>query len=725
MANNLRLSSRSFRILTAVIGVVLLVSTCLYSINIDMNHTAEVLTHRVEYINGQCTDYSSLTLASEAKSLLRVTESAQQCARDIWYCDVQYDGPAPTKHEVLTGCVESHYLTGLVLMAPDGTITDSYSKDDAALPLLQDALVSDSLLDVAAHPEKSYALRISCADNSYIDLAASALLDGEGIVAVFYHTPAEYVQAYSLSYQRLLEGFNVDNDGTIVVTDGTTILASNDDALRGLSTSEVPALQLIQQRGRYDEMLYVRQDGLWQSGWLGYLVQGRGFYVCAYLPEQSVFETPPKNMIFVVVAYLMIVLLIELVRRRTMRSYEAEHLRQQRAYQIELEQAAHKAEAANVAKTEFLQRMSHDIRTPINGIRGMVEIGNHYSDDPDKQAECRRKIWDASGLLLELVNEVLDMGKLESGEIILEHRPFNMVKLLTGLRDVLEKQASGRGIKIICEDIALPHPELIGSPVHVKRLMMNIMSNAVKYNKDNGTITVTLQELRCEGGKAWIRFTCADTGIGMSEEFQKHIFEPFTQEALDARSTYGGTGLGMSIAKSLVDKMDGTITFESKQGVGTTYVITLPFEIDRDAEPQPGHEKSMDASTLQGMRVLLVEDNDLNLEIAQFLLENAGMKVTTARNGQQAVDTFAAAAPGSFDAILMDVMMPVMDGYEATRTIRRLDRPDAGSIPILAMTANAFTEDRRRAYEAGMNEHLTKPLETELVLKTLAKYVKK
>ena len=725
MANNLRLSSRSFRILTAVIGVVLLVSTCLYSINTDMNHTAEVLTHRVEYIEGQCTDYSSLTLASEAKSMLRVTESAQQCARDIQYCDVQYDGPAPTKHEVLTGCVESHYLTGLVLMAPDGTITDSYSKDDAALPLLQDALVSDSLLDVAAHPEKSYALRISCADNSYIDLAASALLDGEGIVAVFYHTPAEYVQGYSLSYQRLLEGFNVDNDGTIVVTDGTTILASNDDALRGLSTSEVPALQLIQQRGRYDEMLYVRQDGLWQSGWLGYLVQGRGFYVCAYLPEQSVFETPPRNMIFIVVAYLMIVLLIELVRRRTMRSYEAEHLRQQRAYQIELEQAAHKAEAANVAKTEFLQRMSHDIRTPINGIRGMVEIGNHYSDDPDKQAECRRKIWDASGLLLELVNEVLDMGKLESGEIILEHRPFNMVKLLTGLRDVLEKQAAGRGIKIICEDIALPHPELIGSPVHVKRLMMNIMSNAVKYNKDNGTITVTLQELRCEGGKAWIRFTCADTGIGMSEEFQKHIFEPFTQEALDARSTYGGTGLGMSIAKSLVDKMDGTITFESKQGVGTTYVITLPFEIDRDAEPQPGHEKSMDASTLQGMRVLLVEDNDLNLEIAQFLLENAGMKVTTARNGQQAVDTFAAAAPGSFDAILMDVMMPVMDGYEATRTIRRLDRPDAGSIPILAMTANAFTEDRRRAYEAGMNEHLTKPLETELVLKTLAKYVKK
>ena len=326
--------------------------------------------------------------------------------------------------------------------------------------------------------------------------------------------------------------------------------------------------------------------------------------------------------------------------------------------------------------------------------------------------------------MLELVNEVLDMGKLESGEVVLEHRPFNMVKLLTGLQDVLEKQAAGRGIRILCDDIDLPHPDLIGSPIHVKRLMMNIMSNAVKYNKDNGTITMTLREERCDGKTAWVKFTCADTGIGMSEEFQKHIFEPFTQEVLDARSTYGGTGLGMPIAKSLADKMGGTITFESRQGVGTTYYITLPLEIDPNAAPQPETEKPADDATLQGVNILLAEDNDLNLEIAQFLLENAGATVTAARNGQEAVDIFAASRPGEFDAILMDVMMPVMDGYTATRTIRRLDRPDAGRIPILAMTANAFAEDRRRAYEAGMNEHLTKPLETELVIKTLAKYRK-
>ena len=325
--------------------------------------------------------------------------------------------------------------------------------------------------------------------------------------------------------------------------------------------------------------------------------------------------------------------------------------------------------------------MSHDIRTPINGIRGMIEIGNHYSTDMAKQAECREKIWEASGLLLELVNEVLDMGKLESGEIVLEHRPFNMVTLLTGLCDVLEKQAAERGITIRCEDIALPHPDLIGSPLHVKRLVMNIISNAIKYNKDNGSITLTLHELRSEGDKAWVRFTCADTGIGMSEEFQKHLFEPFAQELLDARCT----GLGMPIAKALIDAMGGTIEFTSRQGEGTTYYITLPFAVDHAAAPQPLPGAPADLSALQGKHI----------------------------------------APGTFDAILMDVMMPQLDGYEATRAIRALDRPDAGTIPIFAMTANAFTEDRRRAYDSGMNEHLTKPLEPDTLLRTLAKYLQR
>lgn len=387
---------------------------------------------------------------------------------------------------------------------------------------------------------------------------------------------------------------------------------------------------------------------------------------------------------------------------------------------VRMEEAAHKAESANIAKTEFLQRMSHDIRTPINGIRGMVEIGNYYSNDLIKQAEYRKKIWDASGLLLELINEVLDMGKMESGEVILEERSFQVVDLVQEIVDVLEKQAAERGVTITCEDFSVQHPHLIGSPLHVKRLLMNIVSNAIKYNKDGGSIRLTCKEVSFEDGKAWLEFICADTGIGMSEEFQQHLFEPFTQENTDARSTYGGTGLGMAITKSLVDKMGGSITFESKLNVGTTYFIVIPFPVDEEKREERIVEAPAEISSLQGRKVLLAEDNELNMEIAEFLLENAGILVTKAYNGKEALERFEQSEMDEFDAILMDVMMPVMDGYEATKAIRALNRKDAKKIPILAMTANAFAEDRRKALIPGMNEHLTKPLESEKVLRALA-----
>ncbi len=714
-----RRTAPGFRPLTIVIGLLLLLVVGLYSIRTDNFEGEQNFASRVNYIKDQCYDYASLSLAVESKSLLRIAEACEQCARDI------QTGTAAVEAEVLSGCVENHYLTGVAVLDRDGNVVQCYSKEGALPQQLLQELTTAPLLDVADHPKKTYSVRLVCDDDSFLDLAAAARTDADGIVAVFYHTPADYVHSYNLNCQHLLAGFTTPGDGTLAVVSGDSIIASNDTSLLGLAPDAVLPLRLLREHGRFNRMVYVRDSNTHFRGYFGYTTQGRDFYVYAYLPEGTIYTTTVKNLMFTSVAYLLIVLMIELVRHRTLQNYQEEKARQEHAYQASLEQAAHRAEAANIAKTEFLQRMSHDIRTPINGIRGMIEIGNHYSTDMAKQAECREKIWEASGLLLELVNEVLDMGKLESGEVVLEHRPFNMVTLLTGLCDVLEKQAAERGITIRCEDIALPHPDLIGSPLHVKRLVMNIISNAIKYNKDNGSITLTLHELRSEGDKAWIRFTCADTGIGMSEEFQKHLFEPFAQELLDARSTYGGTGLGMPIAKALIDAMGGTIEFTSRQGEGTTYYITLPFEVDHAAAPQPLPGAPADLSALQGKHILLAEDNDLNLEIAEFLLQNAGLRTTAARNGQEAVTLFAASAPGTFDAILMDVMMPQLDGYEATRAIRALDRPDAAAIPIFAMTANAFTEDRRRAYESGMNEHLTKPLEPDTLLRTLAKYLQR
>lgn len=366
--------------------------------------------------------------------------------------------------------------------------------------------------------------------------------------------------------------------------------------------------------------------------------------------------------------------------------------------------------------------MSHDIRTPINGIRGMVEIGEHYKDDPEKQTECRRKIWDTSGLLLELVNEVLDMSKLESGEVVPEERPFNLTELLDEVGETVSRSAEARGITIDPGEWQVPHPDLIGSPLHLKRTVMNILSNAAKYNRENGTISLGCREMKCDGETVWIEFTCADTGIGMSEEFLKHLYEPFTQEENGARSTYGGTGLGMAITKSLVEKMGGTITCQSQKDVGTTFRVLLPLRIDHDADRRR-QETQQEAVTLEGVRVLLAEDNELNMEIAQFLLNNAGAEVTKAVNGREAVELLQKSEIGAFDVILMDIMMPQMDGYQATRAIRAMDRPDAATVPIIAMTANAFADDRQKAQEAGMNEHVTKPLESGLLLRTIKEQI--
>ncbi len=391
--------------------------------------------------------------------------------------------------------------------------------------------------------------------------------------------------------------------------------------------------------------------------------------------------------------------------------------------QLELEKAVVRAESANKAKTDFLQRMSHDIRTPINAICGMVEIADRYPEDLERQSECRRKIKDASHLLLELVNEILDLGKLESGEFVIEEVPFKLEDTVREIYNVIEKQAVERNIKVSSDSTGVKHWRLIGSQRHVKRLIMNIMTNAVKYNKDGGEIHLTARELGTDDeGRVLLQFTCRDTGIGMTPEFQKHIFEPFTQENGGSRTNYGGTGLGMPIAKSLAEKLGGSLEFESTAGVGTTFVITLPFMVDASGEEKRNTEAAAKAS-IRGLKLLLAEDNELNMEIAEFIILDEGAEAVKARDGAEALRIFTASEPGEFDAILMDIMMPVMDGYECTRHIRELDRADARTVPVIAMTANAFTEDKVKARGAGMNAHVSKPISREMLVQTIAEAV--
>ena len=453
------------------------------------------------------------------------------------------------------------------------------------------------------------------------------------------------------------------------------------------------------------------------------MLKQRDYYIYAYLPDMEVFHNLPLNVAGVIFLYLLIFNVFWFWAYRTNLTHRKQEQEKDEKYKAELLIAAKKAEAANEAKTEFLQRMSHDIRTPINGICGLVNVADHYADNVEKQTEYRTKVKEASTLLLELVNDVLDMSKLESGEIVLEEIPFNLSSISREVFIVIEQMAAEQNIRIMWEKKEITHRDFIGSPGYVKRVMMNILSNAVKYNRENGQIYISCMEIPSEQPEmTTMEFVCRDTGIGMTAEFQKCVFEPFAQEHTGSRTKFAGTGLGMPIAKNLVEKMGGTITFESKEGVGTTFVIRLPFKINLYADKRE-EQKDVSEKSIKGLHILLAEDNELNMEIAEFMLQNEGADVTKAWNGQEAVELFRNSEPGEFDVILMDIMMPVMNGYEATKMIRSLDREDAKAIPIIAMTANAFTEDRLRAKEAGMNEHISKPVDVRLLVKVICKLV--
>lgn len=386
-----------------------------------------------------------------------------------------------------------------------------------------------------------------------------------------------------------------------------------------------------------------------------------------------------------------------------------------------LQKKTQDAEAAVRAKSEFLSHMSHDIRTPINGMMGMLDIAQAHLNNPEKMDLCLSKMRGAADQLLSLINDVLDMSKIETGSIQLVEEPFDMIRLLNGTLAVQEIIASEKSLTIE-QDIegAIEHSCVCGSPNYVRSILVNIISNAIKYTNPGGDIFVSARELSCDGEYVKFEFIVSDTGIGMSEEFAEHIFEPFTQEHAENRSSYQGTGLGMSIVKNLINKMKGTITLETKQGEGSTFTITLPVKLDTVCFEETETEE--EETSIEGMKILLVEDNDLNLEVAQYILEDAGAEIIVARNGLESVELFEQSESDSFDVILMDVMMPVMDGLTATKRIRKLKRKDARTVPVIAMTANVFNEDIIAAKEAGMNEHIAKPLDFDKLIHTLAKY---
>ena len=704
---------KRIQLIGGLIGICVAVVSLFYFFHAEKAEAEKRMVEIVNYVKVQCSTYTHYNESSESKSLLRAIESARQMSTNI---KTETENGGQLSRDFLKGNLQTLWVDGILVLDADGKTDCEYSTDESLTNEITEYLQKDIIMDFAGYEERSYSERFTREDGSHIDIAACARKDAPGIVAIYYYTSPEFARNYTLTIQGLLNGYSTQKDGTILVADNGTVVACNDESLLGQNTADNEVVQAMKKHTDSQHIYHFKKEGI---GCYGIMLKQRDYYIYAYLPDTEVFHNLPLNVMSVIFLYFLMFGLFWFWTYKTNLTHQKLEQEKDEKYKAELLIAAKKAEAANEAKTEFLQRMSHDIRTPINGICGVLNVADHYADDMKKQTECREKVKEASHLLLELVNDVLDMSKLESDEVILEEIPFNLSGIFREVFVVIEQIAAEQNIRIAWEKKEIIHRNLIGSPGYVKRVMMNILSNAVKYNRENGHIYISCVEIPSEHpGMTTMEFVCRDTGIGMTEEFQKCVFEPFAQEHTGSRTKFAGTGLGMSISKKLVEKMGGTITFESEEGAGTTFVIRVPFKIDLDVDKSK-EQKDLSEKTIKGLHILLAEDNELNMEIAEFMFQNEGAEVTKAWNGLEAVEIFEKSRPGEFDVILMDIMMPVMNGYNATKRIRSMDREDAKEIPIIAMTANAFTEDRIRAKEAGMDEHISKPVDGNLLVKVI------
>lgn len=717
------LDRNNFILAEILVGLLLFFVVLVITVKADLSSAETRLSDMVTYIKEQYNNNMKLDIASESKSLMRMIQSVEVLSQQIQ----QEEKTSDITEELLENYCTISYLTGVLILDENGQVQEKYCSDEVQAEEILSQTDQDVLLDVVDFHEKTYSVRMECEDGSYIDIAANGRQDKPGIVLVYYHTPERYTSIFNHSINSLLTGYSLEHNGTIVISENNQIVASNDKGLIGAKTEDIQELKCINESAVEKQL--VRTDYQTIPDY-GLMEKGRDYYVYAYMSADKIFAKTPRNMLYTVFIYLVIVGFMHALRWRMLQGHQKEQMRLQKEYtknleskNLELREAVFQAQKANAAKSSFLSRMSHDIRTPLNGIIGLIKINETHMDDRELVKTNQDKMLVSADHLLSLINDVLQMSKLEDENIEISHEPIDLGEISREVGTIISGRTAEAGIAFEIGKQELPVSYVYGGPLHIRQIFLNIYGNCIKYNKPHGKVTTTLKCLGEKNGIVTYRWTISDTGIGMSEEFLKHIFEPFVQEHSDARTVYSGTGLGMSIVKRIIDRMNGTIVVTSKEGEGSTFVITLPFEI---AEKPEEILAEMDGEVnIAGLHLLLAEDNELNAEIARTLLEDEGAITTIVNDGQQAVDIFSRNKPGTFDAILMDIMMPEMDGLSATKAIRALDREDAGTIPIIAMTANAFDEDEKKCMEAGMNAHLVKPLDIQKMKEAVCRYLNK
>ena len=775
-----------FWTVSLTVGVLLFSLVFVVSKHQDELDCKERLVTTFEFFKTQTSAYSKYNDTAVAKSLVRESAAVHALERD---CTLD------ASEAELQQYTETLWMTGVALLDPTGSLISEYTEDGVGYEAIRDGLPEIASLGLVDAPDKTYVKRVELRDGSFVDVALHAFSTGDGILLAYRHTKEAFAQKSVLSVQTLLDGYDMNTVGTFLLVRSNVVEASNDPAMIGVDVTSHAMLRRIRATNQSEKLTYVL-DGR-GAKYYGMYTHGRDFVLYAYVPARNIYRSMMPNLAAMLILYSVMLAVVQGLRWNAEQKYRQREAAAEHAYKEALEKKNHELEiavqqeaAANRAKRDFLFNMSHDIRTPMNAIIGYTTLAETNLTQPVKVADYLRKISTASQHLLSLINDVLDMSRIESGRVVLEQKPVHLPTLVQDVQDIIQSNVTAKGLSFTVDLAGVRDEDVVADPLRLQRILLNILSNAVKFTPSGGSITLRVVEKSSAGetlpanpdGRAAsgvsegaggsisvgpagpgsdgagestsmeaagavssgagestsmatagtasngapvrygdYEFYVRDTGIGMSAEYQKHIFEQFSREETSTVSKTEGTGLGMPITKRLVEMMDGSIDLLSVQGQGTEFTVHLRLPLCG----APKKETPGPRPAFAGMRLLVVEDNELNMEITTTVLEEAGFVVDQAVNGQAALEKIATAAPGQYALVLMDIQMPVMDGYEATRRIRALPDPAKAQIPIVAMTANAFAEDRENALAAGMNEHIAKPFDIHTLLWKLAEILKK
>ena len=710
---------KKFWLVCIAVGISLFGVVFALSRRADMQNCEQRLTGVMEFIKAQSADYTKYNDTAVAKSLVREAAAIHALEELSLDCD----------EAALSEYARMLWLTGVSVLDAQGDLVCEYTENGTGYAQLQSGIKLEPILSVIDYPQKTYVKRVELDGGSFVNIAVHSCAGGTGAVLAYRYIPAEFSQKSVLSIQTLLDGYAVSSTGTLLVAEENRVAASNDPTLIGMNIFENERLMSIRRSGHADKLIRVyAPKGIEQC--YGMYSHGRDYYLYAYVPARQVYDLTVTNLVVTLVMYILILALVQVFRWNSAKDFFIQQEHSEQEYRKSLEQknialqlAVQRETKANLAKREFLFNMSHDIRTPMNAIIGFTALAQTHIDDRGQVEDYLKKISVSSQHLLSLINDVLDMSRIESGKVTLEAKPVHLPELVRELRDIVQAVVSEKDLSLTLDTVGVKNEDVIADPLRLEQILINVLANAVKFTPDGGQISLWIvQKDTAPAGDADFEFHIKDNGIGMSEEFQKHIFEQFARERTSTVSKIQGTGLGMAITKSLVDMMGGRITVKSEQGKGSEFTISLRFPIGEAKTEQT--LPAAKASAFTGKKLLVVEDNELNLEIASTLLKEAGFEVDTAENGKIAVEKVEAASADRYDLILMDIQMPEMDGYEATRRIRALPDTKKAALPIVAMTANAFEDDRKNALHAGMNGHIAKPLDIQKLFQVLSELLK-